>query len=317
MNTTTSNRQYARFQSQVARDSNTNSSQDSNQAAASIEDALIDNMEVCTNCIEPIPVSGPVKPATFIYVDSLGSVQQRVSRPTSNIFNRFMPRKTTEPIIEPIEPQESTAPSKKNLFEALTEDLSKKVPLSSGVVSDPNSLTADEIENIVQKRVEERLKSISSSSVSLDTAAGTQVVAAEKKHNSIFSTLEQTFVPFFNNELYTTYDCSTVLSNNSELKLQVELAGLLSSPAVVYPFGNQKYPKQEYSNQRLDFTWSGDDSSGMAKCQMTWKDELYSISFDRIVKETKIDDTETVYEEIKFEEIPLPAIFKCETVLKH
>ena len=271
------------------------------QHPKNIEDALMETPHVCTNCIDPIEVTGPSRPTTYIYVDGTGTVQQKISRPTNKIFARFMSKSASA---EADSPPVST-PKKTSLFEVLSEDLSKK----------STTANEDDIERIVRERVDERLRSMSTQAFIsergvLDEMSTTSLHTDSKTGSHIDHLM---FTPFFNNELYATYDCSASINNNAELKFKVELAGLLSSLPIIYPFGNKRHFTREYPHQKLDISWSNESSKGRARCFLDWKNDVYVLTFDRIVREKETN----VYEEIKFEDIALPAFFTYEGTLSH
>lgn len=279
--------QYARYHSASSGQTSTKAS---GSDAKHIEDILLEDSssalyEKCDSCVEPIEVTGPSNPTTYIYVNADGIVEQKLTRATNRIFSRFMPRehKPEPEVIEVQAPVETPQPGPKtSLFEMLsTELVTKKAP------------TAEEIDKIVQERVEKALR---------------EKIANEMKVTPTQKAVED-YTPFFNNELYATYDCTTNL-NDHHLKLKVELAGLLTSSAVLYPFGNKPFQSREYPLQKMDFHWYSDTQKGMCRCHLDFKDDKYIILFDRIVTETGKDDLS--YEEIKFEDITLPAIFTYE-----
>jgi hypothetical protein len=84
------------------------------------------------------------------------------------------------------------------------------------------------------------------------------------------------WTPFFNHDRYITRESMAELSDKSELKLIVELAGRLSSEPIIYLFGYDKIPAV-FAKQPLTLTFTNDLLSGTALGQLDRDGDYYVI----------------------------------------
>lgn len=111
------------------------------------------------------------------------------------------------------------------------------------------------------------------------------------------------WIPFFNNELYTTSASTCSLERNNHLKILVELAGYLPMPPRLYLFGRNKIPIL-LKDQSMWFTFSNDTQKGKAEGSLTREDDYYIVTFTRfIIQDSNIID---------FADIELPMEFTFE-----
>jgi len=110
------------------------------------------------------------------------------------------------------------------------------------------------------------------------------------------------WIPFFNNELYTTRASTCSLERNNHLKILVELAGYLPMPPKLYLFGKNKIPIL-LKDQYMSFTFTNDSKIGIAEGRLTREDDYYIVTFNRFIQGINTID---------FVDIELPMEFSFE-----
>lgn len=226
--------------------------------------------------LDPIRIRGDPKPATYLQVNSDGTVSSKIIRPvsrdtsSSKVFSRFAGR-SSKPEAGTAEPAGTKGPS------GTTPTKETEVPagtiLSSMILNPPLTSTSDPLWD--QKA---------------DTVPDPSLSPARST-----TPLVRTFTPFFNNNLFITKDCRSELTGNS-LSLVVELAGILSVPPKIYPFGNAI--DLTYPNQPISLQFLGESQEGTATGRLLNENGTIIILLDTYSNSTGASMT--------FEEIDLP-----------
>lgn len=159
----------------------------------------------------------------------------------------------------------------------------------------------------------------------IETAVASRVAEIMKRgeilpamaDNKIMSNRQ--YIPFFNDELFATNDCKTEISDTN-IKIVVELAGILTDEPRLYPFGYQPISSiplhYDYTLQpQMEFQWKSEDGSeGIAIGEMSSQKDpagnsVYSISFSSWILKSQCEvssSPDNPSRPINFDEIELP-----------
>ena len=232
--------------------------------------------------LDPIRIRGEPKPATYLQVNSDGSVSSKILRSpsrdisSSKVFSRFSGRSNPKNQGQPTIGQGGAEPSRGG---------QSAVPKESGSILTAMNLpppamtlpSETERDPLWDQKVD------STPDPSLSPIRSTTPVT-------------RTFTPFFNNEFFITKDCRCELTGNS-MNLVVELAGILSVAPKIYPFGNAQ--DVSIPNQPITLQFLGEENKeGIASGHLLSENGTITIVLDTYLNRTG--------ETVSFEEIDLP-----------
>lgn len=320
-------RQAQRFNSSVGEENEQNRSCEQNPAA---EEPTEDH--ICISCINPVKYIGASKPPTYMFVDSDGIVREKINMSQKKQNQRFQPIQYS--FEQPEDNEQSSGNDRSHEDMISVADLEKEVEKEvekrlkarleefisqADERSQTRSQTRSQVNDnrsqkpTIQSQVEEDI--IASISTPRDLSIESLDLTVERTETKDPAIQQEkrkgpngTFVPYFNDELYATSECSSELRSDPEttLNLVVELAGLLDEEPVIYPFGLYKIRTGEigaFKDQILSLTWTNDDSHGKAEGRLYENSEqVYVIVLPRIWDGSG--------KKISFSEIELPAIFQ-------
>ena len=328
-------RQGQRFNSSVGEENEQNPSEEPTEN------------HICISCINPVKYIGASKPPTYMFVDSDGVVREKINMTQKKQNQRFQPIQYSfeQPDDQSLDRSQEQSLMNERSQEQSYEDNRKSDMIS---VAELEKEVEKEVEKRLKARLEEfrsqaddrspmkdqtqakspmnnrpqnpRIQSPAEEDIiasistprdlsieSLDLSVETTEIKDTTQHEKRKGP-NGTFVPYFNDELYATSECSSELRSDPEttLNLVVELAGLLDDEPVIYPFGLYKIRSGEigaFKDQILSLTWTNDDSHGKAEGRLCENSEqVHVIVLPRI--------WDASGKKISFSEIELPAIFQ-------
>lgn len=236
----------------------------------------------------PVPVSvgpGPVSSGPkIIRVDSTGKSFQESSKEKYFIrFNRPVTAGGRQV------PEASTPPIDK-LIPSQSESFCK---IKSDVTLSADSADRSRID--LKTELITLLKHVSTSPFLQDEPVITKLIQA------LSGDKINKWIPYFNKDIYITSDSTCYMESNNHIVLKVGLAGILTSPPIIYPFGDADV-KYTFSETDVRFNFSNDDNSytGVAYGKVSRLNNRYIITLNKFEHKDKI---------IPWDILQLPLIF--------